>query len=96
MNAGQRYDLGDRVRIDDRREPRHHRTPAFVKGQTGIVTRVCMDQAKPEDVAYFTMNGPRVPVYRIRMMQCDLWPDYTGKPDDTLDIEMHGHWLQPA
>lgn len=76
MIGSGRFGLGDRVRIDDRDEALHHRTPAYVKGQTGIVTRVCLDQGKPEDVAYHTMDGPSVPVYRIRLKQTDLWPAY--------------------
>lgn len=91
-----RFAPGDRVRIDDRAEERHHRTPAYVKGRTGVVTRVCLDQPHPEDAAYAKLDGPRAVVYRVRLQQSDLWDGYNGSANDTLDIEMHDHWLHPA
>ena len=91
-----RFAPGDRVRIDDRDEALHHRTPAYVKGRTGVVTRVCLDQPRPEDAAYATLDGPRVVVYRVRLNQGELWDGYGGSADDSLDIEMHDHWLSPA
>ena len=91
-----RFAPGDRVRIDDRDETLHHRTPAYVKGKTGVVTRVCLPQARPEDAAYANDDGPRFTVYRLRLKQTDLWSAYAGNPDDTLDIEMHDHWLNPV
>ena len=32
-----RFVTGDRVRISDRVESRHHRVPSYVKGRSGIV-----------------------------------------------------------
>ncbi len=87
---------GDQVVVDTRPEPRHHRVPSYVKGRTGIVERVCLAQPKPELVATADPDGEAVPVYRIRLRQSELWPDYAGKPGDTLEIEMHEHWLAPA
>ena len=87
---------GDRVCIDDRAESRHHRVPAYAKGRCGEVVRVCAEQCHPEDLASGVLTGPRVGVYRVRLRQVDLWPDYDGAAGDCLDIEIYAHWLQRA
>lgn len=89
-----RFDVGDRVCIDARSEPRHHRVPAYVKGHCGEVVRVCAEQGRPEDLGYGICDGERVSVYRVRLRQSDLWPDYPGPSRDTLDIEIYEHWLR--
>lgn len=90
------FNIGDRVRIDARAETRHHRAPAYVKGRTGDVVRVCRSQAQPENAAQGGAGGGGVQVCRVRLKQADLWSGYTGAAHDTLDIEMHGHWLTRA
>jgi len=91
-----RFRAGDTVVIDARPEPRHHRVPSYVKGHAGIVERICLPHPEPEKVAMADPDGTEVPVYRVRLRQTDLWPDYVGDAEDTLEIEMHEHWLQPA
>jgi nitrile hydratase len=91
-----RFQNGDEVYIDDRQESRHHRVPAYAKGHCGEVVRVCNEQSHPEDLAAGDLDGPRVGVYRVRLRQVDLWPDYAGAADDCLDIEIYAHWLQRA
>ena len=88
-----RFRVGDAVRIDARVEPRHHRVPAYVKGQRGEVVRICHAQGLPEELASGEVNGARVPVYRVRLRQSALWPGYAGSDSDTLDIEIYEHWL---
>ena len=91
-----RFQSGDRVCIDDRHESRHHRVPAYAKGQCGEVVRVCHEQCHPEDLASGDLGGLKVGVYRVRLRQVDLWPDYAGAVNDCLDIEIYAHWLQRA
>lgn len=90
-----RFEIGDRVRIDDRAEPRHHRVPSYAKGQAGIVVRVCHTQGRPEVLSIEDSDTVSVPVYRVQLAQTDLWPGYTGSRQDTLEIEMFEHWLLP-
>jgi nitrile hydratase len=90
------FRVGDRVRIDDRYEPRHHRTPAYVKGKVGEVERICLAHGRPEILAYRNDGGPPRTVYRVRLRQRDLWPDYDGPAHDTLEIEIFEHWLRPV
>lgn len=91
-----RFDVGDRVRIDTRSESRHHRVPAFVKGREGVIERVCLAHPEPEKVAKADPDGKVFTVYRVRLMQRDLWPDYAGNDDDSLEIEIFEHWLEAA
>ena len=91
-----RFQVGDAVRIDDRVEKRHHRVPGYVKGHRGMVVRVCAEQGKPEVLASGDLGGPHVAVYRVRLKQRELWQDYHGTEDDSLDIEIYEHWLEPA
>lgn len=91
-----RFQAGERVRIDTRAEPRHHRVPSFVKGHAGIVERVCGANPLPEQVAYADPDGETRTVYRVRLNQRDLWPDYGGAANDTLEIEIFEHWLKEA
>ncbi len=39
---------------------------------------------------------PKRPLYRVRFAQSRVWPDYSGAPGDTLDVELYEHWLEPA
>ena len=89
------FKLGERVRIHDRTPPVHHRVPAYAKGKTGIVERVCGLHGEPEK--FIRGDGePRQRIYRVRIAQGDLWADYGGADADKLDIEILEHWLEPA
>lgn len=35
-------------------------------------------------------------LYRVRIPQHVLWPDYGGTAEDHLDIEIFEHWLEAA
>lgn len=88
------FGAGDRVRIAARFDKRHHRVPAYVKGHAGTIERVCLAQPQPELAAYHKLDEPRETVYRVRLNQIDLWPDYRGADGDTLEIEIFEHWLE--
>src|SRR3546814_21091436 len=83
-----RFAPGARVRIDDRNQPGHVRTPLYVRGKTGVVERVVGAFPNPEQLAYGLPGLPYKVLYRVHFSQRDLWPDYDGKPDDSLEIEV--------
>jgi len=90
-----RFAAGQRVRIADRTPPVHHRVPAYAKGRTGIVERVCGLHGEPEK--FIRGDGePRQRIYRVRLLQADLWHGYEGNDSDKLDIEIFEHWLEAA
>ncbi|MDJ0958069.1 MAG: nitrile hydratase subunit beta [Arenicellales bacterium] len=89
-----RFKIGDQVRISDRREERHHRVPAYVKGHVGTIERVCKPQGQPELLSLGESGEPVKTVYRVHLEQTQLWRDYRGAECDTLEIEIFEHWLE--
>jgi hypothetical protein len=91
-----RYKPGDRVRIIERDQPGHVRTPLYVRGKTGVIERVVGSFPNPELLAVGLSGMPYKMLYRVNFRQSDLWDDYDGESDDTLEIEIYEHWLAPA
>ena len=91
-----RFAVGDRVCIAARGVTHHVRTPAYVQGRCGRVERVLGCFRNPETLAHGGDGLPACRLYRVLLLQHDLWPDYAGGADDTLALEIYEHWLQPA
>ena len=91
-----RYANGARVRIRVDAPAHHYRTPAYIQGRSGVVAALCGVYPNPESLAHGGDGQPAQPLYRIRLRQIDLWPDYAGHPADTLLVDVYQHWLQPA
>lgn len=91
-----RFSVGDRVRILDLGKAGHIRTPFYVRHAEGVIERHCGAYPNPEDLAYGRPGLPPVDLYRVRLDQTALWPDYAGPAGDTLEIEIYDHWLAPA
>lgn len=85
---------GDRVRVRRAYPPGHVRTPFYLRGRTGVVERICGAFPNPEELAYARDGLPRQHLYRIRFRQADVWENYGGGKDDTLDVEVYQHWLE--
>lgn len=90
------FGRGDRVSVRRAFPPGHIRTPHYVRGKSGTVERICGSFANPEELAYGRNGLPVRPLYRIRFLQREVWPDYAGRADDTIDIEIYEHWLERA
>jgi len=90
------FGVGDRVRVRSAFPPGHVRTPFYIRGKTGVVERVLGPFRNPEELAYGRKGEPARPLYRVRFLQREVWPDYVGLADDTVDIEIYQHWLEPA
>jgi nitrile hydratase subunit beta len=72
----------------------HIRTPFYIRGHQGTIERICGRFANPEELSQMRDGLPAIPLYRVRFLQRDVWPDYTGRPEDTVDIEIFEHWLE--
>jgi nitrile hydratase len=72
------------------------RTPHYIRGHTGVVERLCGAYPNPEELAYARSGLPAQPLYRVRFLQREVWPDYAGATCDTVDVEIYQHWLEPA
>jgi len=91
-----RFAAGDRVRVLRMHPPGHGRTPWYIRGKSGVVERLCGAYRNPEELAYGRNGLPAEPLYRVRFLQQDVWPDYGGSSADTVDLEIYQHWLEPA
>jgi len=90
-----RYREGDPVTVRALFPPGHIRAPFYTRGHSGEVVLVAGPFRNAEERAY-GRPGVKVPLYRVRFRQRDLWSDYTGKRDDTLVADLYEHWLEPG
>lgn len=91
-----RFAVGERVRIAARSPGVHHRTPWYVMGREGVVERLLRPEGQPESFAYGGDGEPFGMVYLVRLPQSALWSDYAEGPEDSLELEVFEHWLEPA
>ena len=94
--ADARFRAGDRVKVRRADVPGHIRTPWYIRGHSGVIERLCGAYPNPEELAYARSGLPAQPLYRVRFVQREVWPDYAGTAADTVDIEIYQHWLEPA
>lgn len=55
--------------------------------------RICGVYPSPEYLAFLGRSKSLQPLYRVSFSLKDVWPMYTGKSDDTIDVEIYQHWL---
>ena len=91
-----KFSPGDPVRVRADWAPGHIRTPVYIRGKRGVVTRIFGDFPNPEALAYGQPGLPEKTLYEVRFRQSDIWPDYDGEARDTVDIDIYHHWLEPA
>jgi len=90
MNA---FTEGDHVLVRDDYPPGHIRTPAYVRGKEGVITRALGSFLNPETLAIGRDGLPKKALYEVQFRQKDLWPDYSGADGDSLLIDLYQHWL---
>ena len=89
-----RFKKGDRVSVREAYPIGHVRTPYYVRGKHGVIERLCGMFPNPEELAYARPGLPAQPLYRVRFLQRDVWPDYAGQPVDVVEVEIYQHWLE--
>jgi nitrile hydratase subunit beta len=94
--AGGTFAAGDLVMVARVHPPGHRRTPFYVRGKIGSIERACGVHANPEELAYGWSGTPGKRLYRVRFRQRELWPDYDGRDEDTVDVDIYEHWLRPV
>ncbi len=85
--------MPERVRVKTIMPPGHVRTPAYLRGKTGVIERALGRFANPEQLAY-GLPAETQPLYRVRFTMAELWGARAEHPTDTLDAELYGHWLE--
>ena len=91
-----RFAPGERVRVRKAAPLGHIRTPFYIRGCAGVIERFCGSFPNPEELAQMRDGLPAQPLYRVRFRQKDVWPDYQGPGNDTVDVEIYQHWLEKA
>jgi nitrile hydratase len=91
-----RFHPGDRVRVLRAAPLGHVRTPWYIRGHFGVIERLCGAFPNPEELAYARRGEPSQPLYRVRFVQKNIWPDYAGPASDVVEVEIFQHWLEPA
>lgn len=91
-----RFAPGQIVRVRRGIGPGHIRTPWYLRGRTGRIERICGAFGNPEELAYNRLDGPDVPLYRVRFTMAEIWGNETENPADTIDAEIFEHWLEGA
>jgi hypothetical protein len=91
------FNVGDHVQVTRAYPPGHIRTPAFLRGQRGVILRHFGRFGNPERLAY-GMNGlPKLNLYQVQFQMADIWPgekDYG--PKDSVTADIFEHWLEPV
>lgn len=95
MSLTERFREGDEVIVREDYAIGHFRTPVYIRGKKGLVTKRYGAWGNPETLAY-GFKGDKKYVYEVRFRQADVWPDYEGPPADTIDIDLMDNWLMPA
>ena len=90
-----KFKSGDRVRVLKIHPVGHVRTPFYIRGHTGTIERLCGTFPNPEELAQMRDGMPAQPLYRVRFLQTEIWPDYHGPAQDVLEVEIYQHWLEP-
>lgn len=91
-----KYRAGDRVAVRAAFPIGHVRTPYYIRGKRGVIERLCGVYGNPEELAYARPGLPGQPLYRVRFYQREVWADYHGHPEDTVDVEIFQHWIEGA
>jgi nitrile hydratase len=92
----ERFDIGDRVHVRADAHLGHHRTPAYLKGKTGVVIAKFGAWRNPEELAYGKPGLPKQPLYMVQFAMDEVWHgdgDYAGP--DTVTADLYEHWLEP-
>ena len=89
------FKTGDSVRISVRYPVGHYRVPLYIRGKRGVVGVLLKPRAVNNEEEGFGHNaGSKGHYYRVAIPFTELWPGYTGSPQDRLFIEVFENWLE--
>jgi nitrile hydratase len=88
------FTVGDPVRVDQREQAGHVRTPRYIRGKRGVVEEVVGPQPDPEKLGAGRLGVPFRMLYRVSFAQREVWPDYRGGARDRVFVDLYEHWLK--
>lgn len=90
------FRIGQPVRVDQREEGGHVRTPRYIRGRRGLVEDVRGPHPDPEKLSTGRLGVPFRMLYRVSFEQREVWSDYRGGPTDRVFVDLYEHWLKDA
>lgn len=95
MGEEPNYKVGDSIRISVRYPVGHYRVPRYIRGKRGSIEALIEPPAINNEEEGFGRNaGQKGYYYRIAIPLTELWPGYSGSPNDGLRIEVFETWLE--
>lgn len=90
--GGFQFKPGDTVQVRRAPPEAHCRTPFYLRGQVGTVTEIAGIFRNPSQLAFHKPGLPKLPLYRVKFRQCDVFD--TEASSDNIMADLYGHWLQ--
>lgn len=84
------------VRVADRHEQGHVRTPGYLRGRRGRIVQVVGAFPDPASLARGDLGLPYRMLYRVAFGASEIWQDYAGPPDDEIIADLYEHWLEAS
>ena len=72
------------------------RTSEYARGAQGVIAEVTYESPAPEDETWAREDAKPEWFYIVRFNQSELWDNYTGPKNDTLQTEIPERWLEAA
>ena len=88
------FHTGEKVAISVRFPIGHYRVPHYVRGKRGVVKAVVMPAVNNEEEGFGRNAGLTRHYYRVAISLTELWPGYSGSPNDALNIDVYETWLE--
>lgn len=89
-----KFKVGDKVKVRELPAMFYTRTPEYCRGAQGTIAEVTYESPAPEDEAWDREDAKAEWFYIVRFNQAELWDNYTGPPNDTLQTEIPERWLE--
>lgn len=88
------FKAGDVAHVAEKFPIGHYRVPFYLRGKTVIIEKNLGRYINPEEEAFGKNKGGETWYYQVTILQKELWPNYTGKATDKLQIEVFEPWLE--
>jgi hypothetical protein len=91
-----KFKVGDPVVVRELPALLYTRTPEYCRGARGEIADISYESPAAEDETWDREDAKPEWFYIVRFKQAELWDDYTGTPNDTLQTELPERWLRAA
>ena len=90
------FSAGDKIVVARKFPIGHYRVPEYIRGKQGTIEKNLGRYINPEEEGFGKNAGNKLWYYAVRFAQKEIWPDYKGKDDDILEIEIFENWLEKS